>query len=160
MRKAKAVDVVKYGCDGRGMFTVKEFTQPLSDQEFYYDPPTNMTFGGGAPLGVLDPYELKTVKLGNSSIEGSGQGVIAIRDIPIGRMVALYSLFYYRSPDEELEHLRNCAFNSNMSMDYNRECIKYALPTAIYKGRIAVPPEFDNNPLPNLGPKVNNKHKQ
>ena len=96
MRKAKAVDVKKYGCDETGLFVVKEYSEPISDQEFFYDPPTNTSFGGGAPLGVLDPYEVKTVRLAPSSVEGGGEGVFALKDIPEGRFSCMYSLYYYR----------------------------------------------------------------
>ena len=74
--------MIEYGCSENGLFIVKKFSKPLSDQEFYYEPCTNVSFGGGAPLHVRDPYEVKTVKIGHSAIPNSGEGVIAVRDIP------------------------------------------------------------------------------
>ena len=35
------------------------------------------------------------------------------------------------------------------------DCKKYSLPVSFYQGKIDLPPEFDVNPLPNLGVKVN-----
>ena len=52
MKKAYNVDVKAYGYDEDGMFIVKEYSEPLSDQVFYYQPSTNESFGGGAPLHV------------------------------------------------------------------------------------------------------------
>ena len=40
------------------------------------------------------------MKLGPSKIPNSGEGVIAVRDIPRTRMAALYSLFLYQIPDQ------------------------------------------------------------
>ncbi len=155
MKKAYAVDVLKYGCDENGMFVVKQFSDPVSDQAFFYEPPTNVSFGGGAPLGVMDPYELKTVKLAPSAVAGGGEGVFAIRDIPRNRFSCMYSLFYYRFDDETAVYSQNCYDNVNKTDDYRRHCKKYSLGTSMWMARIDVPPEFDVNPLPNLGPKVN-----
>ena len=47
MKKAKNVDVKNYGCDVNGIFVAVEFTEPLNDYEFFYDPYTNESFGGG-----------------------------------------------------------------------------------------------------------------
>ena len=67
MKKAFHVEVLKYGCDeNSGLFVVKNFSDKLSEQEFFYEPCTNISFGGGAPLHVRDPYEMKTVKLEKS----------------------------------------------------------------------------------------------
>ncbi len=158
MKKAKAVNVLKYGCDDSdttGMFVVKEFSDPVSDQEFFYEPPTNISFGGGAPLGIVDPYELKTVRMTLSSVEGSGEGVFALRDIPKGRFSCLYSLFYYRYPDQADIYRKTCVDNVNKTDDYRRDCLKYSAVTLMWQGRIDLPPEFDVNPLPTMGPKVN-----
>ena len=62
MKGAFNVDVEKYGCSEDGsILLVEKFTEPLSDQLFYYQPCTNESFGGGAPLHVRDPYEVKQV---------------------------------------------------------------------------------------------------
>ena len=95
MKKAKNVDVKKYGCDENGMFIATEFSEPLSDYEFFYDPCTNETFGGGSKE-IPDPYEMKTVKLSTSIVENSGEGVIMKRGIPKHRVACFYSLYLYK----------------------------------------------------------------
>jgi hypothetical protein len=155
MRKAYNVDVKSYGCDENGMLVVKEFSEPLSSQEFYYEPCTNESYGGGAPLHVRDPYEVKTVKLAPSSVPNSGQGVFLLKDVPTGRFASIYSLFLYRHKDQMDIYLGKCSNNITKSNDYRRECKKYSLGLSSFMARIDLPPEFDVNPLPNLGPKVN-----
>ena len=68
MKSAKYVEVQKYGCDENGMFVATEFTKPLSEDEFFYDPPTNFSFGGGGSLDIPDPYEVKTVYVDVSKV--------------------------------------------------------------------------------------------
>ena len=64
MKGAFNVYVLEYGCSEDGsMLIVEKYSQPLSDQLFYYEPCTNQSFGGGAPLHVRDPYEVKQVKV-------------------------------------------------------------------------------------------------
>ena len=47
---------------------------PISEDEFFHDPPTNCSFGGGS-LDIPDPYEVKTVYVDASKIPNSGEGV-------------------------------------------------------------------------------------
>ena len=155
MKKAHAVDVLEYGCDDNGLLKVTKYSSPTQHHVFYYEPPTNVSFGGGAPLGVIDPYELKTVKLAPSKIPNSGDGVMAIRDIPANRYSCMYSLYLYQQPDQDHIYKRNCGHNSSKSEEYRRHCCKYSLGISSYQGLIDLPPEFDIMPLPNLGPKVN-----
>ena len=77
------------------MFIATEFTEPLSDYDFFYDPCTNETFGGGLKE-IPDPYEMKTVKISKSIVENSGEGVIMERDIPKDRVACFYSLYLYK----------------------------------------------------------------
>ena len=54
MKNSNSVNVMKYGCDEQtGLLVVKKFSDPVSDQAFFYDPPTNSSFGGGAPQKVI-----------------------------------------------------------------------------------------------------------
>ena len=55
---------------------------------FFYDPPTNETMG--SMHLARDPYEKKTVELQESEIPGAGQGLFAIRDIPLGEVIAIF----------------------------------------------------------------------
>ena len=96
-----------------GFFVVKKFTENLSDQVFRYEPCTNESFGGGAPLHVRDPYEVKTAKLGPSTIPNSGEGVILLKDVPRLRFANMYSLFMYKSPDQDKLYRNNCIENTN-----------------------------------------------
>lgn len=155
MRKAFNVDVLEYGCDEHGLLMVTEFSPPLSDDIFTYDPCTNESFGGGLPLEIRDPYEVKTVKLDTSSVPNSGEGVFLIRDVPAYRFACMYSLFLYRQPDQTKVYQDKCTYNTSKSDDYRRACKKYSLGISYYGGLIDIPPELDVNPLPNLGPKVN-----
>ena len=94
MKKAKNVDVKNYGCDVNGIFVAIEFTEPLKDYEFFYDPCTNESFGGGSKH-IQDPYEMKTVKLSTSGLPNSGDGVFLKRDISKDKVACFYSLFLY-----------------------------------------------------------------
>ena len=60
---------------------VSKFTQVAGSPEFYYQPPTNESFGAGPP-GVVDPFERKSVRIAKSSVPESGEGVFAVRDFP------------------------------------------------------------------------------
>ena len=156
MKAARNVDVLSYQCDENGMLVVKDFTPPLSEHVFNYSPPTNESFGGGdLPLTVRDPYEVKTVMLAPSKIPNSGEGVFLVRDVPAYQFAALYSMFFYRIPDQHELYLESCTQNTSKSDDYRRLCKKYSLGVSSYQAIIDLPPEFDVNPLPNLGGKVN-----
>ena len=158
MKKAKHVNVEKYTCNNDGLFVVKQFSPPLSDDEFFYDPPTNESFGGGSN-NIQDPYEKKTVHLAPSSVPQSGDGVFLKRDISLGRISCYYSLFLYRGSDQTDQFKAKCSFNTSMSDGYRRQCNKYTIALQTYDGMMDLMPELDVNPLPNLGPKVNHDFK-
>ena len=159
MKKARNVDVTKYGCDENGMFIAKGFTEPLTNDEFFYDPPTNESFGGGSKY-IKDPYEVKTVSVADSSIPNSGEGVFLKRDLLKDQIACFYSLYRYREPDQwDQIFVKNKMYNTSNSDDYRRECTKYIIHLVSYEGVIAIPPEFDINPLPTIGPKVNHHFK-
>ena len=48
-----------------------------------------------------------------------------------------------------------CHQNNSKSDKYRRHCTKYTLQLDSYKGTFGLPPEFDAEPFPNFGPKVN-----
>ena len=155
MKNARNVDVTEYGCDENGMFIAKDFTMPLTTDEFFYDPPTNKSFGGGSKY-IKDPYELKTVSVAHSSVPKSGEGVFLKKNLPKNQIACYYSLYLYREPDEWDDiFVKNKMFNTSKSDWYRQECTKYSMHLVTYEGVIAVPPEFDINPLPTIGPKVN-----
>lgn len=158
MKKARNVNVQAYACDNNGLFIVKRFSRPLSQDVFFYDPPTNESFGGGSKY-IKDPYEEKTVKLAPSNVPNSGDGVFSKRHIPQGRVSCYYSLYLYRAFDQINIYEEKCLFNTSRSNDYRRLCKKYSLPLQTYHGRIDLMPELDVYPLPNFGPKVNHHFK-
>ncbi len=85
----------------------------------------------------------------------SGDGVIAARDVPAGRFICMYSLFMYRGLEERKHYVDSCVMNTSRSDEYRRHCKKYSLGFSAYDQIIDLPPEFDKEPYPNLGPKVN-----
>ena len=52
--KAYYVNVEEYACDDYGLFYVKKYSKRKSDYVFFFDPPTNVSFGGGG--FEPDPY--------------------------------------------------------------------------------------------------------
>ena len=76
-------------CTDDGLLAVSKYTLK-SEPIFYYQPPTNESFGAG-PAGLVDPYERKWVEVEDSSVPASGQGVFARRDIPQFRCTSMYS---------------------------------------------------------------------
>ena len=106
-------------------------------------------------LGVWDPYETKTVKLAQSEVPNSGDGVVLIRDVPKNRMVSMYSLYKFWGDEEIIAFNKYCLYNESMSKDYRRHCNKYSLGSVEFQAQVNLPPEFDHEPYPNLGPKVN-----
>ena len=117
------VEVLEYACDSSGMLYVNKFSDALSELLYEYDPCTNISFGGGSnvPLGSGDPYETKTVRLGTSSVPNSGDGVFLIRDVPAYKVVALYSLFLYKHPEETDLYHATCTENTSKNDEYRRD---------------------------------------
>lgn len=153
MKKAYHVNVEEYSCNDYGLLYVEKFSSKQSKDIFYFDPPTNVSFGGGGLMP--DPYETKNLQLGKSSIPNSGDGVIARRDLPSGFTIIHYSLLTYKQFDEVSIYHSNCQNNKSRSDDERRACTKYEIELFSYRARISLPPELDKGPLPNLGPKVN-----
>ncbi len=89
MKKASEAEVEAEQCTEDGLLAVSEYNLK-SEPIFYYQPPTNESFGAG-PVGLVDPYELKWVEVEDSSVPDSGQGVFARRDIPQYRCTSMYS---------------------------------------------------------------------
>ncbi len=48
MKHAQESTVLEVGCDSNGLMQVTKFQEP-SGPVFYYDPPTNESFGAGPP---------------------------------------------------------------------------------------------------------------
>ena len=164
MKKANHVNVEEYACNEKGMFFVKQLSQPsIQDGVFFYDPPTNESFGGGwqppSKYIAQDQYEKKTAYLAPSSIPNSGEGVILKRDLSAGQIACYFSLFLYREFDQTAIYREKYLQNVSLSDSYRRQCKKYSIGLRSYRGLFDLIPEFDVNPLPTLGPKVNHHFK-
>ena len=64
-------------------------------------------------------------------------------------------IYLYKYYDETNIYFGNCRLNPLRSVDERRECLKYQIPLLQYQAFISLPPEKDNGPYPNFGPKVN-----
>ena len=66
-----------------------------------------------------------------------------------------YSTDQYKGVMNEWSYQNKCIANEAKSNEYRRNCNKYTINLETWwKGHIDLPPEFDVNPLPTLGPKV------
>ena len=89
MKSASEAEIVSTDCSDQGLLVVSEF-ETKSDPIFYYEPPSNVSFGAG-PVGIVDPYETKWVHVADSSVPDSGAGVFARKEIPEFRCTSMYS---------------------------------------------------------------------
>jgi len=137
-----------------GLITVSKFAE-MSGPEFYYEAPTNESFGAG-PYGVIDPYEKKIVRIIQSRLPQSGEGLLMLRDFPTGRCTSYFSGYLYDFGEEALAYSRCCIDNETLTMNERREYKKYTLRLILYKTEINIPPEVDKPGMfqPTLGPKV------
>jgi hypothetical protein len=93
MKSAHESVVLEASCDEDGLVFISKYSETFGP-EFYYQAPTNESFGAGPP-GVVDPYERKSVRIAQSSIPKSGEGVFAKRDLPVGQCTCYYSGYLY-----------------------------------------------------------------
>ena len=89
MKSASEAEVTGHECHESGIVAVNEY-EVKSDPVYYYEPPTNVSFGAG-PASIVDPYERKWVVVADSGVPDSGQGVFAKKDIPRYRCTSMYS---------------------------------------------------------------------
>ena len=136
------------------MIVVSKYSE-ISGPEFYYEPPSNISFGAGPP-GVVDPYERKSVKVAKSSIPESGDGVFALVDFRIKQCTCMYSGYVYNGLEEITLYTKACINNLTLTMDERRQCKKYAHSSSIYESEIQIPPSVDKPEVfhPTVGPKV------
>ena len=88
-------------------------------------------------------------------VPNSGDGVFALKNLPEKTIIAYYSLYLYKYYNEANIYFENCRLNQSRSLEERRECFKYQIPLMHYQAFISLPPEMDNGPCPNFGPKVN-----
>ena len=91
------------------MLHVEKYSPRISEHIFYYDPPTNISFGGGGL--IPDPYETKYLKLQKSLVPNSGNGVIARKNIPEETVAAHFSLHMYNDQEEKIYYGHNTQFH-------------------------------------------------
>ena len=73
---------------GNVKITVEEDNNSLN---LTYSPPSYHSFG--LPPTQADPFEVNTVEVRESTIDGAEEGLFSIRDIEKGELVSLYSGF-------------------------------------------------------------------
>ena len=154
MKSAYEAEVLDATCDQDGLIIISKYGN-MSGPEFYYEAPTNESFGAG-PYGVVDPYERRTVRVAQSTIPQSGEGVFAAKDFPPKLCISYYTGYLYDTGPEEEGYKQRCSNNETLTMDERRKCKKYSLGLSIFDTTIDIPPELDEPGmfLPSVGPKV------
>ena len=157
MKEARHARVSELKCDDNGIPYVSKFSDESLDAIFYYDPPSNISFGAG-PERVRDPFDNKMVRLGPSGIPNSGDGVFLRKDVRKYSLVSSYLGYVYNDEQRNI-YRRHCSMNVSKTDDERRHCGKYTISINLLNKTIDIPPEIDMNPeafFPSLGPKVNN----
>ena len=157
MKDAQESEVQSVECDENGLLYVNQFAIPdYSDPHFYYDHPSNVSFGGRTSNPeVLDPYERKWLELRGADEAEMGLGVFAKKDIRKRIFICSYTGFVFDAEQHDI-YRRNCQDNLTKSDDERRHCKKYSLPIKARSATIHIPPENDkpDSFLPSWGPKV------
>ena len=159
MKSAHEAEVLDATCDQDGLVIISKFAN-MSGPEFYYEAPTNESYGAG-PIGVIDPYERKSVQITPSSVHQAGEGVFAQKDFPADCCTCYYSGFLYDHGEEGNGYQESCISNETLTMDERRKCKKYSLGLFHFRTLIDIPPQFDQPGMfqPTAGPKgsISNK---
>ena len=149
--------ILETNCDENGLLFVSRYSKPNSSSpHFYYQPPTNTSFGGG-PKGVMDPFEQKWLELKIASNPKMEEGVFAKRDFKKGELTAIYNGFMFTHANGEFDlYKRSCWMNVSKSEDERRHCVKYSIKIPAKDAEMSIPPEHDvpGKLFPALGPKV------
>ena len=157
MIDAQEAKILEIDCDSNGLLYVSKYSTPdSSSPHFYYDPPTNVSFGG-RPKGFLDPYEQKWLELRVADNPKMGEGVFTKKDFKDGELLASYVGFVFGGENGQFRiYQKNCGMNLTKSDDERRHCTKYAIRLRAKDAIINIPPEHDqpDSFLPSLGPKV------
>ena len=143
-------------CDDYGLPYLLFSNPDPKTPHFYYEPPSNRSFGAGPPR-VFDPYEQKWLEIKVSNDEPKGEGVFTKRDLKPGTLVCSYNGFAFHMPNGELEmYMKRCAMNTTKGDNERRHCVKYSLPLHSRNSQINIPPESDRPDIfiPSYGPKV------
>ena len=158
MKDAQETTVLGIKCDDNGLLYVSQYASiDTSSPHFYYDPPTNISYGAGPPA-VSDPYETKWLELRNASNPTMGEGLFMRRNAKKGVFISSYHGFVFGRYNGEFElYKKNCGMNLTKSDDQRRHCSKYILPLNSREAILTITPEYDQpgSFLPSWGPKVN-----
>ena len=157
MKDTQESRFIGLGCDRNGLLYVTQLSTPaLPSPHFYYEPPTNISFGAGPP-GVLDPYERKWLDLRISDNDNMGEGIYTKRDLRPNTLVASYNGFVFDIKYGESDlYKEGCIMNLTKTDDERRHCKKYSLGLSSRNAHIEIPPEVDQPEsfIPSWGPKV------
>ena len=158
MKDAQESTVLDLDCDRNGLYYVSQYSIPkLNSPHFYYEPPSNISFGAGPP-NILDPYERKWLELRAAGHRKIGEGVFTKRHIKPYTLVSSYNGFIYDKLNGESElYSKRCTMNSTKTDNARRHCKKYSIGLSSKHAKIEIPPEFDQPEsfIPSFGPKVN-----
>ena len=159
MKDGQESEVLSVECDEHGLLYVSQYATPEpSSPHFYYDPPSNVSFGGRTSKpGVIDPYERKWLDLRGADDAKMGQGVFVKKDVKSGLFISSYTGFFYgHANGQHALYNKACSFNVTKSDDERRHCKKYSLSCAPRDATVDIPPEHDqpDSFLPSWGPKV------
>ena len=155
MIDTKYVKVLEVKCDNNGLPYVSKFSKAEeSSANFYYEPPSNISFGAG-PVGVPDPYEESMVDLRVSSIPECGEGIFIKKDVEKDMIVSFYNGFVFDKEQQQI-YENNCANNVTKTDDERRHCFKSVIKIGPTEMTINFPPEIYNPEtfFPTLGHKV------
>ena len=157
MQNAQESVLLDLRCSENGLMYVYRYSTPDSKSpHYYYEPPSNVSFGSGPP-GALDPYEYKWLELRDANNKSMGEGVFTKINIKPDTLISSYNGFIYGKKNGELEiYTYKCTQNLRKSDKERRHCIKYALGLDAKNAVIDIPPEFDQPEsfIPSWGPKV------
>ena len=154
MREARYAKVKELKCDVNGLPYVSTFSNESLDAIFYYEPPSNVSFGAG-PENIRDPYEDNLVHLDVSAVPNSGEGLFLKKGVRSQMLVTSYLGYVYGKEEGDI-YDRHCVMNISKSDDERRHCVKYGIGISYLNKNINIPPEVDvpETYFRSLGPKV------
>lgn len=153
MKAGQEAFIINTSNDPNGMLTL-EFSEP-SGPVLFYSPGTNSSFGDGPR--TPDPFEVKWTEIKTSNVDGGGEGIFALRDIPSGQIACLYTGYMYRNLEEKELYSARYTKNESLSEDMRRHGTKYSIRIHLTNALIQIPWEVDQPDSwhPTMGHKVN-----
>ena len=151
MRDAQESNIEAISMDQNGLWKVTTYFPPKSKSaHFYYEPPSNITFGSG-PKGVIDPYERRLLiseATTDTVCAAKKKGIFAGRDIVSGTLISSFGGFVFNRDHGELEIFeKSCSMNTTKINDDSMDCKNHALDLSSRNAQINIPLEFDKSEL-------------